>query len=41
MQVFQRKNKIQFMTPYGSTKCAFVERFIEIFKHMTWKNMTD
>ena len=29
------------MTPYGNTKCAFVERFIEIFKHMTWRYMTD
>ena len=41
MQEYFRENEIQFMTPYGNTKCAFVERFIETFKRMIWRYMTD
>ena len=41
MQEYFRKNEIQFLTPYGNTKCAFVERFIQTFKRMMWRYMTD
>ena len=41
VQNFFAKNEIKFMTPYGNTKCAFIERFIETFKHMLWRYMTD
>ena len=41
MQDYFSENEIEFMTPYGNTKCAFVERFIETFKRMIWRYMTD
>ena len=41
MQDFFAENEVEFMTPYGNTKCAFVERFIETFKRMIWRYMTD
>ena len=41
MQKYFRENEIQFVTPYGNTKCAFVERFIQTFKRIMWRYMTD
>ena len=41
MQEYFRENEVEFMTPFGNTKCAFVERFIETFKRMIWRYMTD
>ena len=41
MQKYFSENEIVFLVSYGNTKSAFVERFIETFKRILWRYMTD